>query len=177
MSTLIFLEKWERQSPWRVAEMIHISLCHFYGYEEISVVKFCPIRTVQELFPPNEYSLDQHINRVNYQFYIWQHAVQPVMNLPNFCDHGEWIDEQENVFVKWMTAAPATVSLLEFVNCKCEQGWEKKRCSCVKSSLKCSDVCKCSTGCKNNDGNEGSCDADTYSSSDDHSSNENSDNK
>lgn len=158
-------------------------MCHFYGYEEISDVNsvryemFKCGKYDEELLPPNENSLDQHIDRANYQSYIWRHAVQPVLNLPNFCDHGWRIDEQEDVFIKWMTVAPAPESLLEFVNCKCKQGCENRRCSCVKASLKCSDLCKCSAGCKNNDGNEGSCeyDSDTYSSPDDYSSDEDSD--
>ena len=159
-------------------------VCHLYGFEECSDVNavryqaFKSGKYDEELLPPNQDSLDQHISRANYQCYIWRHAVQPVLNLPSFCEYGWEVDDVGNVLVKWMTIAPAPESLLEFVNCKCQKGCETKRCSCVKAELKCSDLCKC-VGCRNNNGNKEDidCDSDTYDSQGDFSSSENSDNE
>jgi hypothetical protein len=106
----------------------------------------------EEMLPPNKDSLLQHIYRATYQCYIWRKAIQPVLNLPNFTRHGWYIDEDGKVSVKWMTLPPAPDSILVLVNCKCGKGCETNRCSCRKSGLKCTDVCKCSD-CKNNTGN------------------------
>ena len=106
----------------------------------------------EELLPPNQDSLDNHIRRANYQCYIWRHAVQPILRLPDFYDHGWKLDEEGNVTINWMSLAPAPDSVLEFVNCKCKKGCENNRCSCAKAAMKCSDLCKC-IGCKNSSTN------------------------
>lgn len=160
-------------------------VCHLYGFEKCSDVNsvryqmFKGGKYDEELLPPNQDSLDQHISRANYQCYIWRHATQPVLNLPNFCDYGWTVDDDGNVSIKWMTLAPAPDSILEFVNCKCKKGCETNRCSCLKAAMKCSDLCKC-IGCRNNDGNnEGilDCDPDTYDSQNEYSSSDDSDNE
>ena len=147
------------------------SVCHWYGFQEC-----CDINSVrykmfkggkyeEESLPPNQDSLDQHINRANYQCYIWRHVNHPVQSLPSFCDYGWKIDNQGDVSVDWMTLSPAPDSVLEFVNCKCTKGCENNRCSCVKATLRCSDLCKCSN-CKNDIGeSDDSNNADTYDSS------------
>lgn len=158
-------------------------VCHLYGYEGRSDVNsvryemFKGGKYDEELLPPNQDSLDNHIRRANYQCYIWRHAVQPILRLPDFCDHGWKLDEEGNVTINWMSLAPAPDSILEFVNCKCKKGCENNRCSCVKAVMKCSDLCKC-TGCKNSstditDSLES--DSDTYNSPDECSSSDNSD--
>jgi hypothetical protein len=129
----------------------------------------------EELLPPNQDSLNNHIRRANYQCYIWRHAVQPILRLPNFCDHGWKLDEEGNVTINWTSLAPAPDSILEFVNCKCKKGCENNRCSCVKAVMKCSDLCKC-TGCKNistDITNSLESDSDTYNSPDECSSSDN----
>jgi hypothetical protein len=143
-------------------------VCHWYdfqGFYDVNSVRYQMFKGgkyEEDSLPPNQNSLDQHINRANYQCYIWRHANQPVQNLPNFCDHGWKIDDQGDVLVNWMTLPPAPDSVLEFVHCKCTKGCENNRCSCVKATLRCSDLCKC-TNCKNElRENDDSNDADTY---------------
>ena len=157
-------------------------MCHLYGFEECSDVNSVRYRMFkggkyeEELLPPNQDSLNLHISRANYQCYIWRHAMQSMLNLPNFCNHGWKVDDDGNVSIKWMTLAPAPDSILEFVNCKCKKGCENNRCSCVKAAMKCSDLCKC-IGCRNTDGdNEGTLeyDSDTYDSLDEYSSSDSS---
>ena len=161
-------------------------VCHLYGFEECSDVNavryqvFISGKYDEELLPPNQDSLNQHISRANYQCYIWRHAVQPVLNLPSFRDYGWEVDDTGNVLVNWMTLAPAPESLLQFVNCKCRKGCGNKMCSCVKAELKCSDLCKC-TDCENKSGDREDidCTSDTYDNTQDDfsSSEENSDNE
>ena len=52
-----------------------------------------------------------------------------------------------------MNLAIARDSIHSLVNCKCKKGCETNRCSCRKSGLKCTDVCKC-CDCKNGDGDQ-----------------------
>ena len=55
-------------------------------------------------------------------------------------------------------------SVLEFVSCKCAKGCLNNRCSCVKATLSCTDLCKCN-GCKNAVRNTDEAeDTDTYDS-------------
>ncbi|XP_028411728.1 uncharacterized protein LOC114534481 [Dendronephthya gigantea] len=159
-------------------------VCHLYGYDECSDVNtaryqlFKRGKYEEELLPPNQDSLDQHALRANFQCYIWRHATQPMLHLPTFYNHGWKVDGEGNVEIAWMTIPAAPDSILEFVNCKCTKGCENRRCSCLKASLKCTDVCQCHD-CKNRyseSHDESECyeDSDTFSSCDDHSSDEDS---
>ena len=129
-------------------------VCHLYGYEgysEINSIRFEIVKSGkydEELLPPNQNSLDQHIRRANFQCFIWRHATQATLNLPSFCSHGWKLDEEGNVVIDWMTIPAAPDCILEFVNCKCKKGCDSRRCSCVKASLKCSDLCACED-CRN----------------------------
>ena len=160
----------------------HGFVCHLYGHEGWSDVNsvryemFKGGKYDEELLPPNQDSLDNHIRRANYQCYIWRHAVQPILCLPDFCNHGWKLDEEGNVTINWMSFAPAPDSVLEFVNCQCKKGCENNRCSCAKAATKCSDLCKC-IGCKNSSTNitdSLESDSDTFSP-DQSSSSDNSD--
>ena len=163
-------------------------VCHLYGLEECSDVNFVRYELFksgkyeEQLLPPNQDSLDQHARRANLQCYIWRHALQPILNLPTFYNHGWRLDDKGNVAVEWMTIPAAPDSVLEFVHCKCSKGCENRRCSCIKASLKCSELCKC-TGCQNKSGSQDKSDyddcydSDTFDSCDDFSSDEYSENE
>ncbi len=133
---------------------LHKFVCHLYGCKDIHTVNevrfkiFKDGKCDEELLPPNTDSLDQHIERANYQCYIWRHADLAELNLPSFLQHGWKLDSDDTVLVDWMKLAPAPDSLLEFISCKCRKGCENNRCSCKKATLTCTDLCKCS-GCKN----------------------------
>ena len=134
-------------------------VCHLYGYDDVTDVNlvrylmFKAGKYDEQLLPPNEDSLVLHIQRAAYQCFIWRHALQPVVHLPNFNEHGWNINENGHVEVRWMNQPPAPDSIMELVNCKCKKGCETNRCSCRKSGLKCTDVCKC-CDCKNGDGDQ-----------------------
>jgi hypothetical protein len=42
-----------------------------------------------------------------------------------------------------MTRPSAPDSLLEYVQCNCKKGCKTSRCSCLKSGLRCTDICGC----------------------------------
>ena len=133
-------------------------VCHLYGYEDqtdVNLVRYLAFKAGkydEEMLPPNKDSLLLHIYRAVYQCYIWRNATQPILNLPNFTEHGWRIDESGEVCVKRMSLPPAPDSILVLVKCKCTKGCENNRCSCNKSGLQCTDVCKCSD-CKNGKAN------------------------
>ena len=129
-------------------------VCHLYGYEgekDVNRVRYLAFKGGkydEEMLPPNKDSLHLHVHRAAYQCFIWKHATQPTLDLLSFKEYGWGIDQNGKVFVKWMNLSPAPDSVLEFVNCKCTKGCESNRCSCLKSGMKCTDVCKC-TNCNN----------------------------
>ena len=138
-----------------LTKQLYHFICHLYGFEgysDINRVHFEMFKSGkfdEDLLPPNEDSLDQHISRANFQCYIWRRSMQAVLNLPSYCNHGWKLDGEGNILVNWMTLPAAPDSILEFINCKCKKGYESRRCSCVKSGLKCSDLCACTTACQN----------------------------
>ena len=143
-------------------------VCHLYGYKgysEINSIRFEIFKSGkydEELLPPNQDSLDQHIKRANFQCFIWRHATQATLNLPSFCSHGWKLDEEENVIIDWMTIPAAPDSVLEFVNCKFNKGCDSRRCSCVKASLKFSDLCACDDCRNTSEEEQNSTDSDSY---------------
>ncbi|XP_028417356.1 uncharacterized protein LOC114541753 [Dendronephthya gigantea] len=156
-------------------------VCHLYGYQgysDINRVRYEMFKSGkfdEELLPPNKDSLDQHINRANYQCFIWRKSTQAILNLPSFFNHGWKLDAEGNVYVNWMILPAAPDSILEFVSCKCKKGCENRRCSCVKASLRCSDLCSC-TECRNKSTNGDDVESDSDDCYDDGSSSENDEN-
>eukprot|EP00794_Sanderia_malayensis_P018490 gene18490-20339_t len=59
-----------------------------------------------------------------------------------------WEISDDTLNVVWMTKLPAPGSLLDFVSCKYKTGYKSQRCSCLKSSVKCTDLCLC-ISCQN----------------------------
>ena len=143
-------------------------VCHLYGYKgysEINSIRFEIFKSGkydEELPPPNQDSLDQHIKRANLQCFIWRHATQTTLNIPSFCSHGWKLDEEGNVVIDWMTIPTAPDPVLEFVNCRCNKGCDSRRCSCVKASLKCSDLCACDDCRNTSEEEQNSTDSDSY---------------
>ena len=129
-------------------------VCHLYGHEcqsDVNLVRYLAFKDgkfEEESLPPNQDSLALHIYRAAYQCYIWRNATRPILDLPDFTEHGWKIDDDGQLGIKWMSLQPAPNALLLLVNCKCTKGCKNNRCSCRKSGLKCTDVCKCHE-CKN----------------------------
>lgn len=155
-------------SPPELIDRLVKYVCHLYGYEhesDVNMVRyqaFTSGKFEEESLPPNTDSLTMHIHRAAYQCHIWRNATLPELNTGNITDHGWGIDEDGIVYVKWMNMLPAPASILEFVNCKCTKGCANNRCSCRKSSLQCTELCKCQD-CQNSEGaNDESDDSDSY---------------
>ena len=54
------------------------------------------------LLPPCNTSLRQYIKRVNYQAYICKNAARPLLDLPDPCLHGWYIDEFGFLMPQWL---------------------------------------------------------------------------
>ena len=106
-------------------------------------------------------SLDKVRLHYGPQCHIRRNTTLPDFNTGNFTVHGWGIDDDGVVYVKWMNLPPAPASILESVNCKCTKGCGNNRCSCRKSSLKCTELCKCHD-CQNSDAYEEPGDSDSY---------------
>ena len=84
----------------------------------------------------------------NYQTAIHRLCLEQFPNIPS-PDGCGWVLEDEQLQVKWMELPCAPKAVLEFIHCNCQKSQcNKSSCSCLKDSLKCSDMCMC-TDCLN----------------------------
>ena len=101
----------------------------------------------EDQLPPNSDALRQHIERANYQAFIWRHCIDAQPEIPCPSEHG-WVIENGEIAIRWMTLPMAPKKMLEFMACACKTGCNKGRCSCKKASLRCSEMCRC-VSCEN----------------------------
>ena len=103
---------------------------------------FCRKFTKTEALPPTKDNLLQHIERANYQTYIWKNAFDQNTSVDSPIGHG-WVKDGESIVPTLMTKACAPKSLLVVVSCKCIESECRGRCSCQKEGLPCIDSCSC----------------------------------
>lgn len=132
-------------------------VCLLYGdncsqsVDECRYNLFIAGKCSDDALPPNSDSLIHHIKRSNFQASSWNRSLSQLMHLPSAVDYGWELASDDHLQILWMTRPSAPESLLEFVQCKCKTGCATKRCSCMRSGLKCTEVCSCSDfGCQNN---------------------------
>lgn len=99
------------------------------------------------LLPPTLDALRHHVYRANYQTLVWRNAMVASFEAPTPDGHG-WEVKGSSITPLWMVKPAAPAALLELTRCGCTTGCESKRCSCLKSALKCTAACSC-TGCNN----------------------------
>lgn len=126
-------------------------VCRLYGHgtSDVNHVRykiFCTSKSEQSM-PPTRDALEQHCLRANYQAAIHRRAMVQFINAPSPVGHG-WQMENDELSYKWMTQPPAPDILLEVVQCSCKTGCESGKCSCAKSKVNCTDMCKC-VNCSN----------------------------
>lgn len=101
-----------------------------------------------EKLPPTSDSLRQHMQRANYQTYVWRHSLTAMQILPSPVGHG-WTLEDGILQPVLMTKDPAPKSLLELTTCNCKKTECLTRCSCNTTGLACTEACNCMGDCKN----------------------------
>ena len=129
--------------------------CEAFGNKQTSINEarydmFCKKFTKTEHLPPTKDSLVQHVNRANYQTFIWKSALDLSASVGDPVGHG-WKKDGEAITPTLMTIECAPKSLLVVVSCGCVKSECRGRCSCQKEGLACIDSCGCGAGdnCKN----------------------------
>ena len=93
--------------------------------------------------PPTQDALRKHVQRANYQAFVWKNALEAMPNITGPNGHG-WIASRDgHLEVDWMDQKPAPTDLLELVSCLCRTVCTTGRCSCSKAALSCTDACLC----------------------------------
>lgn len=110
---------------------------------------FLSLNGAEQSLPPTSNALHQHLLRSNYQASIWRAASQQFIKPPSPLEHG-WKHGEYGLEVVWMTEPSAPPEVLKTMFCSCKvSGCEGARCSCQKTKLSCTSLCKC-TNCNNN---------------------------
>ena len=151
-------------------------VCLLYGDDSSQSVDECRYNLFKagkcsdDALPPNSDCLMHHIARSNFQATSWNRCLSPILQLPPAAGNGWQLESDGQLQILWMSRPSAPESLLEFVQCKCKTECKTQRCSCLKSGLKCTEVCSCSQ-CLNNPqvtDEEGESDFSDYDAEDDY---------
>ena len=98
--------------------------------------------------PPCEDSLQQHIQRANYQAGIWQRSLQRNPDVPEPSCHGWVRTAAGSLNLDWMHGQAAPDTVLELLACQCKRECLQEQCPCLNNGLKCTYMCRLQT-CRN----------------------------
>ena len=101
----------------------------------------------EELLPPNDDCLKRHLQRANYQAFVWKSCLSQFIPNVNVNDHG-WIVTDDLISINWKTRNVAGDLLFQSIFCKCKTGCKKMQCVCRKNKMNCSLMCQC-LSCEN----------------------------
>ncbi len=92
--------------------------------------------------PPSKNALWHHVQRANFQCYVWKQACTQGAELANPEGHG-WRVQSSECTIVWSSQLPAPNALMELTQCGCTKGCRTFRCTCMRNGLLCSAACKC----------------------------------
>ncbi len=78
---------------------------------------FCQKQCDSPSLPPTSDSLIQHLQRANYQTFIWKQSLKPQMVIPSPIQHG-WTLKDNVLTPVYITIPPVPISVLELTTCK-----------------------------------------------------------
>ena len=138
-----------------LVQLCEVFVCRLYGKGSLSCVDdlryelFCQSsRMSYAELPPTKDALRHHIQRANYQTYIWKTCLKHEA-VPSPHQHG-WLVAGDSISIVWITRPPAPSALLHaLMHCGCSGGCSSTRCTCFRANVKCTDVCQCSSNCSN----------------------------
>ena len=112
---------------------------------------FCKNQNLQShQLPPSRAALQKHLQRANYQAYVWKHALDATILNQGPDGQGWWV-RGEALEIDWTDPAPALESVMELLCCSCRGKCETRWYSCVKNKLHCTDACSCDNNQFSND--------------------------
>ena len=108
---------------------------------------FCQKKQKSESLPPTTDSLYHHIERCNYQAFVWKRSMEAIQALPTPSGNG-WKLQNGNLEVLLMSKEPAPKGLLELTVCKCKKSGCKRSdiCPCKANEMTCTEACLCMSG-------------------------------
>ncbi len=135
-------------------------VCRLYGYEAQNVndVRIAMFKEGvgkgksvpdSNKLPPTSDALAKHILRVNYQAYIWKHALIATQEKPPTPDRHGWLITDNKLKIDWTDKECAPSAILELMSCGCKGNCSNNRCGCKKSTLVCTEACNCPEECTN----------------------------
>ena len=150
MDTFINLGK-----SWDVTQLVNDTLqaftCHTYASSskttKVNVLRHEMFLTKRgevdsSTLPPCEDSLQQHIQRANYQAGVWQRSLQRNPDVPEPTCHGWVRTEVGSLKIDWMHGHAAPDAVLELLACQCKRECLQERCPCLVNGLKCTYMCR-----------------------------------
>jgi len=140
---------------WQLTDNIHKDLEEFTCRLYVSQSDICDINEMRyELFrvkdgnvesgqlPPCQGCLHLHAARANYQAAIWNRALEADPHVPNPLDSKGWsLSDDGELVINWMMGAPAPLTILEFLSCKCKKSCKLPSCQCMNNGLHCTQAC------------------------------------
>lgn len=84
----------------------------------------------------------QQLKQSNCQAFVWSCALETMQDLESLRGYG-WTKDKEFLVPLPITKAPAPVSLLKLMMCKCKTSACRQNCSCGKTGLACTEGCFC----------------------------------
>lgn len=105
---------------------------------------FCTGAGSEKKLPPTRGALLQHTKRAAHQAALWKRALVQKVCPPSAHGSG-WTIINGKIELVWTEEPEAPENILPLVSCGCaSSGCESGRCSCLKESLPCTDLCRCS---------------------------------
>ena len=103
---------------------------------------FCQNKQKNEMLSPTTDCPLQHLKQSNYQAFVCSRALEAMQDLESLKGHG-WTKDKELLVPLPITKAPAPVSLLELMTCKCKTSTCQQNCFSSNTGLACTEGCFC----------------------------------
>ena len=112
--------------------------------DDVRYWMFCQKHQRSESLPPTSNSLRHHIERANYQAYVWKHCLNATQQLPSPVSNG-WKKVDGVLEPLLMSKDPAPQGLLELTTCKCNKSVCRRDdlCPCKAHEMPCTEACLC----------------------------------
>ena len=138
-----------------IFQQLEAFVCELYAVNEtkVNVARydvFCKKQASEENLPPTQSALLQHSKRESYQTAIHKRSLQQNIEAPSPVGYGWELGSDLQLTIKWHAEVVIPADLGTVVSCSCKSICETNRCSCRKSSLMCTQLCKCKQ-CTNNE--------------------------